>query len=465
MSVAEKKKPRLIKPPKAANEVVEKPVAQSAVMDFQTDAIALEERKPPIAARLTLYFVATAICSAVAWASVSKIDEIVVAPGKLSTSQPMLVVQPLETSIIRDISVRPGDIVKKGQLLATLDPTFSSSDAGQLKSRLANLGAQVARLRAEVDGRSYAPGETASAEEKMQGQLFRQRRLAYEARIADFDAQIAQSQAVIDASLTQQTALDQRLAGLREIESMRSDLAQTGNGSRLALLESRDLNLDLQVSVSQIVGQHAQAIEQLNKTMAERQNFIEDYRRMALEQLVDLDDKHAEAREEFRKVELRATMSKLYAPADGAVLEVAERSIASVIQPAEPLITLVPINVPLDVEVMVAGDDIGHLALGDLARVKFDAFPFPVHGTMDGTVTTISGSSFSPSNGADQSKGPAFYKVGIKLGEGRLKDLPENFVLLPGMTVSAEIHAGERTVISYFLHPLIRGLDEALREP
>src|SRR5690606_17945789 len=163
-------------------------------------------------------------------------DEIVVAPGKLSTSQPMLVVQPLETSIIRDISVRPGDIVKKGQLLATLDPTFSSSDAGQLKSRLANLGAQVARLRADVDGLSYAPGETASAEEKMQEQLFRQRRLAYEARIADFDAQIAQSQAVIDASLTQQTALDQRLAGLREIESMRSDLAQTGNGSRLALL-------------------------------------------------------------------------------------------------------------------------------------------------------------------------------------------------------------------------------------
>src|SRR5690606_17920647 len=114
---------------------------------------------------------------------------------------------------------------------------------------------------------------------------------------------------------------------------------------------------------------------------------------------------------------------------------------------------------------MVASDDIGHLALGDLARIKFDAFPFPVHGTMEGTVTTISGSSFSPTNGTEQAKGPAFYKVGIKLGEEKLTDLPEDFVLLPGMTVSAEIHAGERTAISYFLHPLIRGLDEALREP
>ncbi|WEJ34202.1 HlyD family type I secretion periplasmic adaptor subunit [Devosia sp. SD17-2] len=465
MSVAEKTKPRLVKPPKAKPEKVEKHVADNAVMDFQTDAIALEERKPPIAARLTLYLVATAICTGVAWASVSKIDEIVVAPGKLSTSQPMLVVQPLETSIIRDISVRPGDIVEKGQLLATLDPTFSSSDEGQLKSRLANLGAQVARLRAEVEGRDYAPNATASAEELMQGQLFLQRRLAYDARLSDYDAQIAQSQAVIDASRSQQEALDLRLAGIREIETMRSDLAQTGNGSRLALLESRDLGLDLQVSVSQIAGQLAQAIEQLNKSAAERRNFIEDYRRLTLEQLVELEDRHAEAREEFRKVELLATMSKLYAPADGAVLEVAERSIASVVQPAEPLITLVPINVPLDVEVMVASDDIGHLALGDLARIKFDAFPFPVHGTMEGTVTTISGSSFSPTNGTEQAKGPAFYKVGIKLGEEKLTDLPEDFVLLPGMTVSAEIHAGERTVISYFLHPLIRGLDEALREP
>ncbi|MHA6692438.1 HlyD family type I secretion periplasmic adaptor subunit [Devosia sp. A449] len=434
-------------------------------MDFQTDAIALEERRPPVVARLTLYIVASAICSGIAWASVSNIDEVVVAPGKLSTSQPTLVMQPFETSIIRAITVKPGDIVRKGQLLATLDPTFSSSDAGQLKSHIANLTAQIARLRAEVDGRPYAPGAGASSEAAMQEQLFRQRRLAYAARLTDFDAQIAQSQAVIDASLTQKTALDQRLEGLREIESMRFDLAETGNGSRLALLESRDLGLDLQVTVSQIAGQQVQASEQLNKTAAERQNFIEDYRRMTLEQLVELEDTYASAREELRKVDLRATMSKLHAPADAAVLEVAQRSVASVIQPAEPLITLVPINVPLDVEVIVASNDIGHLALGDLARIKFDAFPFQVHGTMDGTVTSISGNSFTQPSPAGQDNGPTFYKVGVKLGEGRLNNLPKDFVLLPGMTVSAEIHAGERTIISYFLHPLIRGLDEALREP
>ncbi|HUH77788.1 MAG TPA: HlyD family type I secretion periplasmic adaptor subunit, partial [Devosia sp.] len=130
------------------------------------------------------------------------------------------------------------------------------------------------------------------------------------------------------------------------------------------------------------------------------------------------------------------------------------------------LITLVPLNVPLEAEVTVAGNDIGHLATGDLARIKFDAFPFQKHGTIEGRVLSISENSFANRGGAEaQSNGPAFYKVRIGLGDQHLRDLPPNFRLLPGMTLSAEIHAGERTIISYFLYPLIRGLDESLREP
>lgn len=464
MSVTQKT-PRLVRPtPKPKLHAVEKP-HDDAVRDYQTDAIALEERRPPITARLTLYLVVAAIACGVGWASVFRIDEIVVAPGKLSTSQPTMVMQPFETSIIRAITVKPGDIVHKGQLLATLDPTFTSADSGQLKARLAGFAAQIARLRAELANTPYEPAIGATPEALMQAQLAQQRLLAYDARLADFDAQIGNSQATIDAATAQQQAVRKRLSGLEEIEAMRANLADTGNGSRLALLESRDTGLDLQVTLSQIAGQDAEATQQLNRTRAERQNYIEDYRRLALEALIELEDKNAGALEELRKVDLRTTMSQLFAPADAAVLEVAERSIASVIQPAEPLITLVPINVPLDVEVMVDSNDIGHLALGDEARIKFDAFPFQTHGTVTGKVTSISGNSFAKPAGTGGPTGAAFYKVGIALGQGTLRELPPGFGLLPGMTVSAEIYAGDRTIISYFLYPLIRGLDESLHEP
>jgi HlyD family secretion protein len=464
-----KPQPKLVKPAtkpaKTPKLKLVTPAAQPAVTEFQTDAIALEERKLPISARLTLYLVAAALGCGVYWASVSKIDEIVVAPGRLATTDPMLVMQPFETSIIRSITVQAGDFVRKGQLLATLDPTFTAADAGQLRAKLAGFEAQNARIRAELAGTPYTPPPNASAEALMQAQLAAQRTAAYQAKLADYDAQIAHGEATMVAAKAQEAMLDQRLAGLEEIDTMRASLFDGGNGSRLSLLQSRDVSFDIKVTLAQVKGQYAEAVQQRDQTRAEKQNYIEDYRRLALEALVDVEDKQAGASEELKKVDLRTSMSQLVAPVDAAVLEVAQRSVASVVQPAEPLITLVPLNVPLEAEVTVAGNDIGHLANGDLARIKFDAFPFQEHGTVEGKVISISENSFAKQAGADPQGGAAFYKVRIALGPDQLKQVPPTFRLLPGMTVSAEIHAGEHTVISYFLYPLIRGLDESLREP
>ena len=157
-----RKAPKAPKPPRKPQLKLVKPLRQETITDFQTDAIALEERRPPVTARLTLYLVAAAILCAVWWASVSKVDEIVVAPGRLTTSVPTLVMQPFETSIIRSINVKPGDIVSKGQLLVTLDPTFSSSDVGQLQSKLTGFAAQIERLEADLAGKLYEPPPGAS---------------------------------------------------------------------------------------------------------------------------------------------------------------------------------------------------------------------------------------------------------------------------------------------------------------
>ena len=457
--------PKAPKPSRKPQLKLVKPVRQEAVTEFQTDAIALEERRPPLTARLTLYFVALVIVCGVWWASVSRIDEIVVAPGRLTTSEPTLVLQPLETSIIRSINVKPGDIVSKGQLLVTLDPTFSSSDVGQLQARLTGFAAQIDRLEADLVGKLYVPPPDASAEALMQGELAEQRRAAYEAKLNDFDAQIAQGSAVLAATKSEEAALSRRLSGLEEIEAMYAKLAKAGSGSQLTYLQSQDGSLDLRVSVVRLQGQYSQAQQQLARARAERQNYIEDYRRDTLETLIDLRDKQTGALEELRKVDLREAMAKLVAPADAAVLEVAQRSVSSVVQPAEPLVTLVPLNVPLKAEVTVASNDIGHLTVGDLARIKFDAFPFQKHGTVEGKVISISENSFARQTGAAEQGGPAYYRVRIALGDNQLRQLPETFRMLPGMTLSAEINAGERTIISYFLYPLIRGLDESLREP
>ena len=154
-------------------------------------------------------------------------------------------------------------------------------------------------------------------------------------------------------------------------------------------------------------------------------------------------------------------MVALTAPADAVVLEVAKRSIGSVVREAEPVFTLVPLDVLLEAEVLVKARDIGHVGPEQEARVKLDAFPFQKHGTASGVVRTVSEDAFTDEGKSEQS----FYRARVLLSDTRLDRVPEKFRLIPGMTVIAEIKVGKRSVMSYFLYPLLRGLDESIREP
>jgi len=438
----------------------------AAIAEFQSDAVELEERAPPRVARMTLYGITALIAAAIVWASVSSIDEVVVAPGKLITTQPTIVVQPLETSIIRTINVAAGEIVKKGQVLATLDATFSQSDVDQQRAKFAALDAQVKRLEAELAGADYTQTAGGSRDELLQMQLFGQRRAYYMAQLQNYDQQIAAQAATITSSRNQETVLANRRDTLSQIEGARERLYNRESGSLITLLGSRDARLDVETSLSAVQGRADEAEHTFAKLKADRQAFIEDFRRAAMEQLVDLRSQRDTAAQELKKMELRRDMVALTAPADAVVLDLAARSVGSVVREAEPIVTLVPLNVPLEAEVSVNTRDIGRITNGKEARIKFDAYPFQKFGTASGTVRTVSRDAFTPSQqeAATQTAAP-YFKALIPLADPRLKGSDEPVRLLPGMTVSAEIMVGHRTVISYFLYPILRGLDTAIREP
>jgi HlyD family secretion protein len=161
----------------------------------------------------------------------------------------------------------------------------------------------------------------------------------------------------------------------------------------------------------------------------------------------------------------------LRAPADGVVLELGQRSIGSVAKEAEPLITLVPMDNKVEAEVDIDSADVARLRVGDKVRVKLDALPFQRHGTINGTLRVITENSFQNDKsgartGDNKPDGqPAFFRARVALGALDLRDVPKDFRLIPGMTGSAEIQVGRRTIISYLLDPIVRLFDEGLREP
>jgi hemolysin D len=123
---------------------------------------------------------------------------------------------------------------------------------------------------------------------------------------------------------------------------------------------------------------------------------------------------------------------------------------------------LVPLDVPLEAEASIAAKDIGFIKVGDEVRIKFDAFPFQKHGTAIGTVRTISQDAFSNEG---ENPGPSFYKTRVTLKFESMRNLPDKFRFIPGMTIIAEIKVGDRSVISYVTYPFIKGMDESFREP
>lgn len=437
------------------------------IAEFQPDAAEIEERTPPHVTRLILYGLAALLTAAVTWASLSRVETVVTAQGKLITTTPKLVVQPLETSVIREIQVKVGEVVHRGQVLATLDPTVTQADHKQLETRVSALDAAVNRLRAELGGRASLVADPANPDSVLQQQLFLQRKAVFDATVRSYDAQLASARAALKTSKDEEAVFVQRLETVQSIESMRTLLMNKELGSRLNYLLSHDARLEIESNLARIRGSQIDNAQKVEKVQAERQGFMDDFRRSTEQELIDTLAKRNTAAEDLKKAEFRKQLVVLRAPADSVVLEIADRSIGSVVREAEPMFTLLPEHVPLRAEVNVDGKDVAQVAVGQPVRIKLDAYPFQKFGTLPGEVRVVSRDSFAPDpkSEARRNSMPSFYRVLVDVREADRSPHPERLHLIPGMTVTAEMKVGDRSVISYFLYPILRGLDESIREP
>lgn len=430
---------------------------------FLPDADAIERDPLPPYLRITLWLLVGALVTFVVWASLSSIEKVVVAHGKLVTPQSNIVVQPLDTSIVQRIEVRLGQVVRKGDLLATLDPTFAQADDAQLRVKLLSLETQVARIEEELDGgnRRAAAGD---ADAQLQSRLASERQANYDAQRMKLDENVARLKAGIETNRRDELVLVERGKSLREIEAMQQSLIDSNYGARLQLLEARDRRLEVDRQATLARSKDVEMSRELASAQAERAAFAKGWRQKSLEDLLGATRERDSVREQLSKADKRNQLVQLRAPADAVVLEIGKISVGSVIQGAEQMFVLVPLNAPLEAEVEVDSMDVGVIKPGDAVHVKFDAFPFQKHGALDGKIRTISQDSFKREQVAPGEGNNAYYLSRVTF-DGKLRNLPASARLLPGMTVNAEVVVGKRSVMSYLIWPLTRALDESIREP
>jgi hemolysin D len=435
-------------------------------VDFLPDADAIERTPLPAYARVTLHVLAGALLAFVLWASFSEVEKVVLAHGRLVNPLPNVVVQPLETAIIQTITVRVGQMVRKGQVLATLDPTFTQADEAQLRARLRSLDTQAESLRVELAGgapRAGAPG--ADADALLQSQLAGERQANFQAQLSKMDQNMARLSASIETNRNDQRLLGLRVKSLREMEAMQETLIAEQYGAKLHLLEARDRRLEVEREMMMAGNKERELQRELASLQAERAAFNKGWRQKAMEDLLAATRERAGVGEQLLKADKLHQLVQLVAPVDGVVLEIAKLSQGSVVKAAEQMFTLVPLGAELEAEVQIDSLDIGYIKPGDPVHLKLDAFPFQKHGALDAKVRTISEDAFrrdaaNPGQGLD-----AYYLSRVAFGKARLKKMTEQSRMLPGMTLTAEIVVGKRSVMSYLLWPLTKAADESIREP
>ena len=435
----------------------------ATVVEFLPDADAIERSPLPASMRITVHTLALAMVLLVLWASFSEVERVVVAQGRLVNPLPNIVVQPLETSIIQKIEVRVGQVVRQGQVLATLDPTFAQADEAQLRSRLHSLDTQTQGLSAELRGGASAPAGK-DADGRLQAQLSRERQANYAAQLGKLEQNIARVAASVDTNRRDQAVMAQRVKSLNEIEAMQEMLMAQQFGARLQLLEARDRRLAAEREMQLAANREHELRSELAALEAEKIAFTKSWRQKTMEDLLSTARDRDGINEQLQKADKRKQLVALVSPVDAVVLDMAKLSQGSVVQAAEQMFTLVPLGAALEAEVKIDALDIGYVKTADAVHIKLDAFPFQKHGTLDGQVRTISEDAFRRES-AGVGGLDAFYVSRVALGEGKLKNLTDRSRLLPGMTLAAEIVVGKRSVMSYLLWPLTKALNESLREP
>jgi hemolysin D len=441
------------------------PMAAEAVA-FQEDLEALIAEPPSRFLGSAPWLLALMTLALLVSAALARIDVVVTGSGRLMPDAPPLVLQPMERAVLREVLVRPGQAVRRGDVLALLDSTFTAADQQALAAQAQSFRAQLFRVEAELAGGAPMPADNADA--ALQAVLQAQRQALRTTRVQTFEADIRVLEEGLRATRAQQDSLAERATIARDVETLRARLLESQIGSRLNLLAARVQRLEAEQALESVRSRQQELSHSLAARRAERAGFGEEWTRLLLEESVRLRGELVRVTELLAKAERMAALTTIRAPADGVVLEVARRSAGSVLREAEPLVVLVPADAPLVAEITLRSADIGHLRIGDPVVLKVDAFPFQRHGPLHGTLRAVSRDSFGANQpaGSEPTPGaPAVHRGQVEIALGSALRLEPGLALIPGMTLAAEIKVGDRSVLGYFLTPLLRGMQESLREP
>lgn len=373
--------------------------------------------------RLLIWGSAAAFAGFLVWANWAELDEITRASGQVIASSRNQVIQAIEGGELTELPVREGDPVKRGQLLARFDKTKAEASYLESAAKEAALKAAVARLNAEIfGGAPRFPKELADYPEFRANQLalFKKRQGALREEVE---------------------SLEKAEALIREELEMNLPLLKAGDVSRAEIMKLQRQAVDI----------HGQITNKRNKYFQDSQA-----------ELVKVEEDLAGIQQVATQRKEQLSFTEVLSPMDGIVRNVRLTTLGGVARPGDEIMQIVPVADALIIEAKVKPGDIAFIKPGLPATIKIDAYDYAIYGVLHGEVSYISADTLVETvQGVEQ----PYYRVQIKTTGGNLADRKNQRIdIQPGMTATAEVMTGRKSVLRYLTKPITKTLSESMGE-
>lgn len=435
---------------------------RSDAFEFLPATLEVLDTPPSRASRLLALSLAGLFSLAILWAILGKVEVVVVTQGQVVPTGRLKVVQPLQTGVVRAIHVGDGQHVTEGTALVELDSTEPEASARSLDIELvsARLEESVghALLSPDPEAAFAAPVDAEPSLVQRAHALLKDRSSAQDAALSTLRADRAALASSMRAKELELQKLRDTLPLITERVNGLLTLDEKGLGRRVDLLEAQQNLIEMQARERQVTENLIEDQARIDSIDARYNKTVSDFQATERLRVVEARQAIDLLEQRIRIESQRLAYQVLRSPTSGHVHQLKLNTIGGVVTSAEPVLTIIPDDAPLQIEALAQNKDRGFIAADQLVEIKIEAFPFTRYGTITGKVIRISDDIIN-----DQQLGPV-YKVTVAPDTSAITHAGETIPLRPGMTVAAEITTGSRRIIEYFLSPLLRYRDEAIRE-
>ena len=356
------------------------------------------------------------------WSIVFEIDHTVHVVGQVVARSRSQVIQSVDGGVIVEIKVKEGDDVKIGDVLAILEKDRAQAAYNESYGRVAALRMAVSRLTAEV---ADTP-------------------LKIDTKLAEAYPQFAKEQ--INLYYQRQRYIKDRVRQLeenihlaQEELAMNEPLAKTGDVSRADIIRLKRSVNEVQVQIS-----------------ADRNRYFQEASAELTKAREELNSQEQSLSERTHLLE----RTKIIAPATGKVKSIRYTTPGAVLRSGDEFMQILPTESELVIEAKVRPADMASIAMGLPVKIKMDAFDSSIFGSYHGYISYISPDSLTEETRLGQE---VFYRVRASISEKQFSGVAaKKMEVQPGMTVSMDVIAGQRSVFSYVTKPVSKTIIEAL---